>query len=63
MARTKALAPVVTLFAFVVRHWAALVFLVLLLLVVFVFAPRQMFEAILACAIIGTGVVVGHWWA
>jgi hypothetical protein len=58
----KALALAVTMLAFVGRHRAALVFVVLLLLTAFVFAPRHMEEAMIAAAIIGTGVVVGHWW-
>lgn len=51
------------LIAFATRHWAALVFVALLLLVELVFVPRQMFGAMLAAAIVGSGVVVGHWWA
>ena len=59
----NALAVAVASLAFVARHWAALVFGVLALLVAFVFAPRHMEGAILASAIVGTGVLVGHWWA
>ena len=61
--QTKAIVLAVGLLAFVVRHWAALVFAVLALLVVFVFAPRHMEGAILGAAIVGAGVLVGHWWA
>lgn len=59
----KAPAAGLTLLAFAARHWAALAFVVLLLLTAFVFAPRHMEGAIIAAAIVGTGVVVGHWWA
>lgn len=59
----KALALAVPLLAFIARHWAALVFVVLILLTAFVFAPRHMEGAMIAAAIVGTGVVVGHWWA
>ena len=38
-------------------------FVVLLLLTALVFAPRHMEGAMIASAIVGTGVVVGHWWA
>jgi hypothetical protein len=59
----KALGLGVILLAFATRHWAALAFAVLAALTVFVFAPRHMEGAMLASAIVGTGVVVGHWWA
>lgn len=59
---TKALALAVTLLAFAARHWGALVFVVLLLLVVFVLAPRHMDGAMIAAGAVGTGVLIGHWW-
>jgi len=61
--QTKALILAAGMLAFVVRHWAVLFFAVLVLLVVFVFAPRHMEGAVIAAAIVGTGVLVGHWWA
>jgi len=48
---------------FLDEHWAALVVTTLVLLTAFYFAPRGMFEAMIAAAIIGTGVAIGHWWA
>lgn len=48
--------------AFLVRHWAVLVFGVILVLVAFVFVPRHMFGAIIVTACVGTGIAVGHWW-
>jgi hypothetical protein len=59
---TKALALAVTALAFAARHWAAVVFVVLLALVEFVFIPRHELGAMIAAAIVGTGVLVGHWW-
>jgi hypothetical protein len=59
---TKVLALTVAVLAFAARHWAAIVFVVLLALVEFVFIPRHELGAVLATAIVGTGVVIGHWW-
>jgi len=48
---------------FLVEHSASVVLLALVALTVFYFAPRGMFEAMIAAAIVGTGVAIGHWWA
>jgi hypothetical protein len=52
----------VTALAFLLRHWAAIFYLVLVALIAFVFAPRGNFDAMVALAIVGAGVAVGHWW-
>jgi hypothetical protein len=59
---TKVLALAVPVLAFAARHWAAIVFVVLLALVAFVFIPRHELGATIAAAIVGTGVLIGHWW-
>jgi hypothetical protein len=59
---TKALALVVALLASAARHWAAVDFVVLLVLVETVFVPRHELGAVIAAAIVGTGLVIGHWW-
>jgi hypothetical protein len=48
--------------AFLTRHWAALVFVAVVVVEATVFVPRHMFGAMLAGAIVATGAVVGHWW-
>ncbi len=44
--------------AFLARHWAGVVFVVLALLVVLVFAPRHMDLAVIVAAIVGAAVAV-----
>jgi hypothetical protein len=54
---------VVSATAFLVRHWAALVFVAVVVVEALVFVPRHMFGAMIAGAIVAAGAVVGHWLA
>jgi apolipoprotein N-acyltransferase len=55
-------AALVAVLAFVLEHWSIVVFVAIVLLVAFVFAPRHMDTAIIVAACVGAGVLVGHWW-
>lgn len=58
----RILAATLRVVAFLSRHWAAAVFMAAVALEALVFAPRHMFGAMIAAAIVATGAVIGHWW-